>query len=66
MQIPFYMDQPTAAALLKQSQAWTAAKRQEAAQRVRIASAKAELKRIGWNDAAAQELAEIYVREVRS
>jgi hypothetical protein len=61
-----YMHPNTARALLKQAQDWTAAKRQEAAERVRIANAKSELRRIGWTDEAAQELAEIYVRGVRS
>lgn len=58
MQIPFYMDQPTAKALLKQSQAWTAAKRQER----QIAEVKAQFERIGWKPEDAQELAEIHVK----
>lgn len=59
-QIPFYMDQTTAAGLLKQSREFTAAKRQAK----QIAEVKAQFERIGWKPEAAQELAEIHVRGV--
>jgi len=53
-----YMHPEIARALLKQSQAWTAARRQER----EIAAVKAQFERIGWKPEAAQEVAEIHVK----
>lgn len=58
MHIPFYMDNTTAKALLKQSQAYTHAKREE---KKREAEARKMLETMGgWSESAMGELIEIY------
>ena len=65
MNIPFYMDNTTAKALLEQSQAYTKARRAAKAEALEIAAVRAQFVRIGWTEEAAQELAEIHVRGVQ-
>ena len=61
-----YMHPDTARALLKQSQAYTDARRAAKAEALEIAAVRAQFERIGWTAEAAQELAEIHVRGVQS
>lgn len=60
-----YMHPDTARALLKQSQAYTDARRAAKAEALEIAAVRAQFVRIGWTEEAAQELAEIHVRGVQ-
>ena len=66
MNIPFYMDKPTAAVLLKQSREYTEARRAAKAEAQEIAAVRAQFERIGWTAEAAQELAVIHVRGMQS
>ena len=61
-----FMFPSTAAALLAQSRAYTAAKRAQREEQRAIVQTQKQFERIGWKPEAAYELACIHIRGVQS